>query len=646
MLRNTTDGINGRKRDGVAVARRTAVAVAGALLILLGTLSATRVYAAPGSLDPAFGTAGKVTTDFGRAGDASAVILQPDGKLVALGTSYVAGNSDFALARYNPDGSLDPTFGTGGTVTTDFGSPLDFAQALVLQPDGKLVAAGSANAAAGNSDFALARYNPNGTLDPTFGTGGKVTTDFGDGDEAHALVLQPDGKLVAAGYTDTSGSSVFALARYNSDGSLDPTFGTGGTVVTPIGDDNNSAHALIRQSDGKLVVAGSTRIAGDYDFALARYNPNGTLDPTFGTGGKVTTDLGSPYDSARALVLQPDGKLVVAGYMDGASQSAFALARYNPNGTLDPTFGTGGVVVDTESGDGAFALVLQPNNKLVAAGFSYAQGTQDFALARYNPNGTLDPTFGTGGAVTTDFGTEDGTRALVLQPDGKLVAAGWTEIAGNSNFALTRYEGDAAVLMVLTAGTGSGMVTSDVPGIDCEPDCKASYAQQMTVTLTAVADPGSVFAGYSGDPGCEDGIVTMNSDTTCIATFNLLTAGPDLTGTWRSLIQSCKGEGVEQKCKLKGKVQIHNVGTAKAPSGSFLRFYLSADPVWDGSDTLLQQVSVSSLKPGKTKSKKIKYRQPTSQTAKGLYLLAVLDVTGLMAELDETNNLVVFGPIP
>jgi uncharacterized delta-60 repeat protein len=619
------------------------ISAVATILLVFGMLSLRLAYAAPGDLDTTFGAAGTTRTDLGSTEMTRALILQPDGKLVVAGDTDV-GPSAPVLIRYNPNGSPDPTFGIAGTVTTNFGSSDEFT-ALILQPDGKLVAAGYSYTG-GNPDVALARYNSNGSLDPTFGTAGTVITDFGGGDGAYALILQPDGKLVVAGFaTDVVGTADFALARYNSNGSLDPTFGAGGKVTTHFSGPYDEAYALILQPDGKLVAAGYSYTGGNSDFALARYNPNGTLDPTFGTGGTVTTDLGSPYDSARALALQSDGKLVVAGYMDGTSQSAFALARYNPNGTLDPTFGTGGVVVDADSGDGAFALVLQPNNKLVAAGFSYAQGTQDFALARYNPNGTLDPTFGTAGTVTTDFGSEDGARALILQPDGKLVAAGWADAAGDYDFGLARYLGDSSVLVVLTTGTGSGTVTSNLPGINCEPDCKASYAQQIAVTLTAVADSGSVFAGFSGDSGCADGIVTMTTDTTCIATFNLLTAGPDLTGIWRSLTQRCKGEGAEQRCKLKGKVRVQNLGIEKA-AASFLRFYLSADQVFDGGDTLLQQVTVSSLKPGKTKSKKIKHRLPTSQTASGQYVLAVLDAPELIAEQNETNNVLIFGPIP
>ncbi|WP_318773950.1 Ig-like domain-containing protein, partial [Meiothermus sp.] len=216
-------------------------------------------------------------------------------------------------------GELDPTFGSGGKVTTDLGSSYDEAYALVLQPDGRLVAAGRSVDAAGNDDFALVRYNPDGSLDTSFGIGGKVTTEVGSSsDEARALVLQPDGKLVAAGYSsNAAGKSDFALVRINPNGSLDTSFGSGGKVTTAVGSSSGIA-ALVLQPDGKLVAAGPSS-NGDYDFALVRYNPNGTLDPTFGSGGKVITDLGSGSDEAHALVLQPDGKLVAAGYSYNAA---------------------------------------------------------------------------------------------------------------------------------------------------------------------------------------------------------------------------------------------------------------------------------------------------------------------------------------
>jgi uncharacterized delta-60 repeat protein len=415
--------------------RRGAVAAwglgsVGAVLITLALVLVGE--GAPGDLAPTASVRGTVTTDFGRSDLAFDLVLQPDGKLVAAGDSSVDSRVDFALARYLPDGQLDPTFGTGGRVTVPRGSAL----ALVLQPDGKLVAAGGAG-----DDFALARYLPDGSLDPSFGTGGTVTTSFGESATANALVLQPDGKLVAAGrsiVTFASDTVNFALARYLPDGRLDPSFGIGGKVTTDFGGSSlNGVLALVVQPDGKLVAAGDASVgsSADLDFALARYLPDGRLDPTFGIGGTVTTDFGGIIeDIATALVLQPDGKLVAAGH-DSNGDLDFALARYLPDGRLDPTFGTGGTVTTDGGLGGILALVLQPDGKLVAAG----EGEGGFALVRYLPDGRLDPTFGTGGTVTTNFG--DFTFALVLQPDGKLVAAG----GAGGDFALARYLPDGSL---------------------------------------------------------------------------------------------------------------------------------------------------------------------------------------------------------
>ncbi len=341
-------------------------------------------FNADGSLDPTFGGGtGKVTTDIAGRDLAAALILQPDGKLVAAGVSQTGGvSANFALARYHPNGSLDSTFGTGGKVITDFGG-LDLATALILQPDGKLVAAGVSKTGDASFDFALARINADGSLDSTFGTGGKVITDFGGSDDwAAALVLQPDGKLVAAGFSGTD-SANFALARYHPNGSLDSTFGTGGKVITDFGG-SDLANALVLQPDGKLVAAGD-RVDGaeTHVFALARYNPNGSLDLTFGGGtGKVITDFDGSA-SAGDLVVQPDGKLVAAG---SYTRADFALVRYHPNGSLDSAFGAGGKVITDIGGpdDSASALVLQPDGKLVAAGVSSA----NFALARYQGDRT------------------------------------------------------------------------------------------------------------------------------------------------------------------------------------------------------------------------------------------------------------------
>ena len=231
------------------------------------------------------------------------------------------------------DGDLDLSFGSGGKVTTDFMEGSSAASDLALQSDGKFIAVGSVGQGS-SRDFALARYNSDGSLDTSFGSGGTVTTHFfGSSDQALAVALQSDGKIIAVGQAvQSDGDDDFALARYNSDGSLDTSFGTGGKVTTDFFSQNDQAFAVALQSDGKIIAAGSTFL----DFALARYNSDGSLDATFGSGGKVTTDFAFS-DQAFAVALQSDGKIIAAGFANQGRRDIndFALARYNSDGSLD-----------------------------------------------------------------------------------------------------------------------------------------------------------------------------------------------------------------------------------------------------------------------------------------------------------------------
>src|SRR5262245_33812191 len=223
-----------------------------------------------------------------------------------------------ALIYGQTGGTLDASFGTGGRVTTTIGGNFDFARGVVVQPDGKIVAAGVAMGDLG-SDFGLTRYNSDGTLDTSFGINGIATTDFGGNFEgAWSVALQEDGKIVAAGLTTLSGINQFALARYNSDGTLDASFGTGGRVTTGFpGASVANAFSVALQPDGKVVVAGWTNIDGGADFALARYTSTGSLDASFGTGGRVITAFADSQGLSLAgvfsVAVQPDGNIVAAG---------------------------------------------------------------------------------------------------------------------------------------------------------------------------------------------------------------------------------------------------------------------------------------------------------------------------------------------
>ena len=342
-----------------------------------------------GTVDNSFGTNGIVTTDFDNTDDkVTSLAIQPDGKIVVVGFIEYQFS---AIARYNANGSLDNSFGTNGKIIGT-SNPLYSIAAVAIQNGNKIIVAGSAwNPSTFEMDFALQRYNSNGTLDNSFGSSGSVATAFGSAyDEAKSLIIQQDGKILVCGYSATSSSKDnFAIARYNADGSLDNSFGNGGKVSTSVGIGHEIANSVGVQSDGKIILAGYINASGSYQrFGLVRYNTNGTLDNSFGNAGKVETEFQSGINIGRSLVVQPDNKLVVCGYTtSGVAYSAdYALARYNSNGSLDSTYGTNGKVrTDFDSGwDEGFSIAQQTDGKIVAVGTAVLNGGNfSFAFARY-----------------------------------------------------------------------------------------------------------------------------------------------------------------------------------------------------------------------------------------------------------------------
>lgn len=420
--------------------------VSGIALAVALTLGASGAQAAAGGID---------WWELGPTGGfASAMAFQTDGKIVVAGTTKTY---DFMLAGYTMNGHRDTSFGSNGKVLTDFGAT-EVATAVAIQPDGEIVVAGYSNAS-GNNDFALARYTTSGTLDPTFGTGGKVLTDFGSSSEdtADALAIQPNGEIVVAGSSDAGGSPDFALARYTTSGTLDPSFGTVGKVLTNFGSASNDGVASVAiQPNGKIVVAGGHYAPKSHTFALARYTTSGTLDTSFGRGGKVLPSFGylngMNSSEATGVAIQRNGKIVAVGNTYGGT--VFALARFTRRGHLDPRFGTRGRVV-TSVGlfgqAGGTALAIQTDGKIVAAGSATISGAafdcngdrSSMALVRYTTRGRLDKSFGKGGKVTKHFGSRNSAytcaleyaAAVAIQPDGKIVAAGGLY----NHFMLARY---------------------------------------------------------------------------------------------------------------------------------------------------------------------------------------------------------------
>jgi len=372
--------------------RRFLSAAAAALCI------APAAWAGAGDLDPAFGAGGVTLIGFGSGADrGEALAVQQDGRIVAAGAAFNGTDEDFAVVRILFDGSLDPSFGSGGRVITPIGSEDDHANAIAIQDDGRILVAGQSKAG-GVERFAIVRYDTNGALDASFGAGGIVVSAYPGPAGIAGMTLQADQKIVVAGAHDPAllVPAEFALERYNANGTLDPTFGTGGRAATTIQTAGNGAAAVLVQPDGKLVATGIAATFLGSTFATVRYNANGTLDGTFAAGGIAQTSVGPGFAGGLCVARQADGKLVVGGGRDGSS--AFVLVRYLQNGTLDATFATGGIGTTPHNGP-AVAIAVEPDGRLAAAG-----GIADFGLARFAGPGALDGSFGSGGLVTTTTG--------------------------------------------------------------------------------------------------------------------------------------------------------------------------------------------------------------------------------------------------
>ena len=404
-----------------------------------------------GSLDTSFGVGGIVTTTVGvyninnLAGSAKSAAIQNDGKIVVAGQSYNGLNYDFGVVRYNYNGSLDTTFGNNGKVITNFGN--DLVNSIAIQSDGKIVVAG-VNYNGSSVNFALVRYNTNGSLDTTFDIDGKVTTNY-NGDDCHAysLALQSDGKIVLVGdVINGSGYQGFAAMRYNTDGSLDTTFGTNGKVFTFFGtpgSTRDNANSVAIQNDGKIVVAGNSLIINTSINRLAalRYNVDGSLDTSFGNAGILTTNFGAFGAEGSSLAIQQDGKLVIGGnsILTQNGNKIFAVVRFNIDGSLDTTFDSDGQVT-TFIGtfmNNLFSTIIQGDGKILVSGYSNSLNDNVFTIVRYNTDGSLDTSFDSDGIVNniSDSSAYLGAYALALQNDGKIVAAGIL----NGRFGVVRY---------------------------------------------------------------------------------------------------------------------------------------------------------------------------------------------------------------
>ena len=361
-------------------------------------------YNTDGSLDNSFGGDGQVNTNLGTdngVGDiAYAIAIQADGKIVVAGTSDDGPSPtlDFVIIRYNADGSIDNSFGNNGIVFTGFGGANAIVYALCIQPDGKILAAGSTNTGPLSTfDFAIVRYNTDGSLDNSFDGDGKLPTSVSpQADEIYAIALQPDGKIVVAGYGNISFINKGVLMRFNTDGSPDNSFDGDGMVITAITSNESYAYDMAIQPDGKIVIAGHAHTGVNWDFFVARYNTDGSMDNSFDGDGKVITNMGTLDDFAYTLAIQLDGKILVGGTRNKSTApfSDFAIARYLSNGSLDNSFdGDGKAFIDMTGGNEQADAMVLANNRIYLSGH-ISPGTLGyyvFGIAAVRPGGILLP---------------------------------------------------------------------------------------------------------------------------------------------------------------------------------------------------------------------------------------------------------------
>ena len=374
----------------------------------------------PGDLDTTFGSGGKKTVNFGGTDAARAVLVQPNGRVVAAGGGGPA--SSFCVVRLrSANGTLDPTFGSGGKRVVDFGSDDESVHGAALQPDGKIVLAGDSRL-----QPAVVRLKANGALDTSFDGDGKKLFSWGAIGRVTAVVIAPNGKILLGGFSGPEGGNI-QVARMSVKGALDTTFGAGGIATVDFGG-TEFGEAIARQADGRVLVAGRSSAGGA---VVARLRATGALDPDFGSGGRVTLPGGG---SLRAVLVQPDRNIVVAGNASGSAM--MTVTRLKPDGSLDTGFGSGGT---TTVAFGSLANPLggaarRPDGKIVIAG--YTQDGEDVAVARLNADGSLDATFGAAGKATVDFGVATFGNAVALAPNGRIVVAG--QKTGGDDFAVAR----------------------------------------------------------------------------------------------------------------------------------------------------------------------------------------------------------------
>ena len=481
------------------------------LLILFYTSNV--IKAQPGALDLSFpsdaifgDTVAMVTTAISDGRDYGySVAVQPDGKILLAGHNDDSSGYEFAIVRYNVDGTLDATFDNDGIVTTDFASGYDEIRDMALQDDGKIVVAGFNNNA-GNRKKAVARYNTDGSIDSTFSGDGMVMLNYGTGmTMAYSVAIQDDGKIVVAGFQDGGSTGYnFALSRLNPDGTLDNTFDSDGKVTTSFSNDDDVINDIVIQDDGKIVAVGSMRNGIYRDMAVVRYNTDGSLDNTFDSDGMLTLTPGTEDDFAQSVIIQQDGKVLIGGW----STLFFTVIRLDTVGALDNSFDTDGIASIDFTGTGqCYSILQQPDGKIVASGCQGPLFNNTFAVARFNEDGSIDNTFDADGKNIATFEYESFAFSSALLPNGKILLSGYME-GGMSNysFALARFNSDGSLETLTAEG---GKMTRTI-----------NDGQERAYELIVQPDNKMILVGREYTSDDDFAVMRLNPDGTLDETFD------------------------------------------------------------------------------------------------------------------------------
>ncbi len=512
--------------------------------------------AGSGDLDPTFGTGGATILERQVSTWPTPAAPDPGGKLVAVTSPS---NGTVVVSRFLPNGAPDPSFGSGGQAVIKT-EGTNSGQGVAVAPDGKIVVVGISDTV-GGEEATVWRLTASGELDPTFGdsTTGTTQLDTGTLNFAKAVAIQSNGKIVVAGTIQTSPApQKVGVWRLTGSGAPDPEFGTAGAVEISDGKED-SANAIALAPEGKIVVAGASKLAANPRDAVAwRLTANGTPDATFDTDGQADVDSGGD-EVANAVAVQPDGKIVMAGFTQGGPLGDDAMVwRLKADGGpgitnegLDPTFDANGTAaIEGGSFAAATALALQPDGKMLVGGSTEMSAKPRAAVVwRLAANGgtgavnsALDPTFGSGGVATVTETASAEADAIALEPDRRVVAAGPIENVPFGSLLVFRALGDPFTANVAKAGTGSGAVQSSPPGIDCGSSCSGPFDDGSQVTLVATPAAGSAFVGWSG-AGCSGTgtcPLTMGADQTVTATFNAVPPAPQPTKPRKATISALR----------------------------------------------------------------------------------------------------------